>query len=115
MARVGLASAPNEEEARAFLQSRLTLLFKTMFWSLTGLLAFLWGLYTIYPDRAPVQRNWVYLFSSAGLLAMAFIWRALLLRRPLAVTTLYRLDLSRKAEHDCKDRDDDDDEDRRDR
>jgi hypothetical protein len=93
MARVGLASAPNEEEARAFLQSRLTLLFKTMFWSLTGLLAFLWGLYTIYPDRAPAQRNWVYLFSSAGLLAMAFIWRALLLRRPLAVTTLYRLDL----------------------
>jgi eukaryotic-like serine/threonine-protein kinase len=93
MVRAVWDRAPNEEEARAFLQARLASLFKTMFWSLTGLIVFLWGLYTTYPDDAPKLRNWVYLLSSAGLAAMAFIWRALLMRRQLSIEALYRLDL----------------------
>jgi hypothetical protein len=85
--------APTEEESRAFLQARLTALFKLMFWSLVALVGFLWGLYTAYPADAPERRNLVYLIACAGLALMAFIWRVLLVRRPLSVTGLYRIDL----------------------
>jgi serine/threonine-protein kinase len=86
--------APTEEEARAFLQTRVTALFKLMFWSLVALLGFLWGLYTTDPRDAPEQRNLVYLIAGAGLAVMAFLWRVLLVRRPLSVKALYRIDLA---------------------
>jgi serine/threonine-protein kinase len=64
-----------------------------MFWSLTALVAFLAGLYFADPLDAPDARTKVYLLSAVGLAAMAFIWRVILLRRPVALRTLYRLDL----------------------
>jgi serine/threonine-protein kinase len=82
----------NEEEARAYLQGRITALFKLMFWSLVLLIGFLWGWYTIY-DQVPARRYLVYAGSAVGLGAMGFIWRAMLVRRPLSVVALYRLDL----------------------
>ncbi len=85
--------AANEEEARADLQKRLTSLFKVMFWSLALLVGFLWGLYSIYDDVAPTRQHLVYAGSAVGLGAMAFIWRGLLVRRPLSVPALHAIDL----------------------
>jgi serine/threonine-protein kinase len=87
------SSAPSEEEARAFLQARIAFLFKLMFWSLFALIAFLAGLYRFDEANAPDNRYTVYVISACGLGAMLFIWRALLVRRPLSMPTLYRLDL----------------------
>jgi eukaryotic-like serine/threonine-protein kinase len=88
-------AAQSDAESRAYLQERVTLLFKLMFWSLLALMAFLAAMYTVYEaETAPAQRHWVYLTSTAGLVGMAFCWRVLLVRRPLAVSTLQRLDLA---------------------
>ena len=85
--------AASEEEARADLQKRIASLFKVMFWSLALLVGFLWGLYSIYGDVAPAHRGLVYAGSAVGLGAMAFIWRGLLVRRPLSVSALYTIDM----------------------
>jgi serine/threonine-protein kinase len=85
--------AANEDEARADLQRRIASLFKVMFWSLALLVGFLWGLYSIYGDIAPARRGLVYAGSAVGLGAMAFIWRGLLVRRPLSVRALYAIDM----------------------
>jgi serine/threonine-protein kinase len=86
--------AANEEEARADLQKRIASLFKVMFWSLALLVGFLWALYTIYGEPvAPKRRDLVYIGSAIGLGAMAFIWRGLLVRRPLPVSALHAIDL----------------------
>lgn len=82
-----------DEETRVFLQERIALLFKTMFWSLTALVCFLMIVYAIDPANAPDARRWVYVLSAVGLGAMGFIWRATLLRRNVSMATLYRLDL----------------------
>jgi len=87
------SSAPSAEEARAFLQSRIAFLFKLMFLSLLALIGFLAVLYAVDPDNAPEQRYTVYAISAAGLGAMAFIWRALLVRRAVSARMLRALDL----------------------
>ncbi len=86
-------SAQTEEETRAYLQERVTLLFKLMFWSLFALMAFLAITFTTDDDNAPFQRKYVYASAVIGLSTMAFIWRGLLVRRELSIDTLYRLDL----------------------
>ena len=93
MLRSLLGLAPSEEESRAFLQLRIAALFKLMFWSLVALVTFLWCLYTSDAADAPERRNIVYLVAGAGLAAMGFIWRGLLVRRPLSIEALYRIDL----------------------
>jgi serine/threonine-protein kinase len=85
------AGSSNEEEARAYLQARLAVLFKVMFWSLVALLGFVWGLYAIYPTT-PGHSRLVYLVSLVGLAMMAIIWRVLLVRRTLSAAWLYRID-----------------------
>jgi serine/threonine-protein kinase len=89
------STTPTDEEARAFLQSRVTSLFKLMFWSFLALVGFLAGLYEYYGEDvvAPAARKWVYLLCAAGIGSMGFIWRVLLVRRPLSMAALYRLDL----------------------
>jgi eukaryotic-like serine/threonine-protein kinase len=94
MVRAMWSDAPDEEEARAFLQSRIAFLFKIMFWSLVALVAFLAAVYEADPANAPDRRNTVYLVSASGLAAMAFIWRVWLIRpKALSAAMLYRLDL----------------------
>jgi len=83
----------NAEEARADLQKRIATLFKVMFWSLVLLVGFLFALYVIFLEHPPKHRAWMYAGSATGLAAMAFIWRGLLVRRPLSVAALYRIDL----------------------
>jgi eukaryotic-like serine/threonine-protein kinase len=91
-------AAQSEAESRAFLQQRVTLLYKIMFWSLVALMVFLAGMYAIYEEEtAPAQRHWVYLAATVGFVAMAFCWRGLLVRKQLSVESLYRLDLAYAA------------------
>ncbi len=94
MVRAMWSDAPDEEEARAFLQQRIAFLFKLMFWSMVALIAFLAGMYLLDPDNAPDRYRLVFALSGAGLVAMAFIWRFWLIRpKALSATMLYRLDL----------------------
>jgi hypothetical protein len=89
------AIASDDEELRADLQQRLALLFMIMFWSLALLVLFVAWYYEAYdgPDfRAPARRVYVYLVAGAGLPAMGFFWRVLLLRRRLVMRSLYRID-----------------------
>ncbi len=91
-------STQSEAESRAFLQERVTALFKLMFWSLIALMAFLATMYELDVYRqaniAPENRVVVYVASAIGLAGMAFCWRVLLVRRQLTISTLYRLDLA---------------------
>ncbi|HEY5945361.1 MAG TPA: serine/threonine-protein kinase [Kofleriaceae bacterium] len=87
------SGASGEEEARAFLQTRIAFLFKLMFWSIFALVGFLAVLYAIDPDNAPANHNWVYVVSAIGVGSMAFIWRALLVRRQVPMRVLHALDL----------------------
>jgi hypothetical protein len=96
-----MARAPGgeaSEEFRAKLQDRIAALFKLMFWSLSLLVLFLWGMYTLYDGKdgwhCPVRWRYVYALSGVGLAAMVFIWRVLLVgKKPLSVAALYRIDL----------------------
>jgi len=83
----------NAEESRAYLQARLTALFKGMFWSFTTLLLFLWVLYEVYPDIRPALNRWVFVVFTIGLVSMAVLWRGLLVRRTLSRAALQALDL----------------------
>ncbi len=72
-----------DEETRTYLQARLAVLFRGMFWSFFALIVFLAGMYALAPDVAPARRYEVYAISAAGLAAMAFIWRFQLVRKPM--------------------------------
>src|ERR1043165_1489542 len=86
-------SEADNAETRAFLQERIALLFRIMFWSVVALVGFLAVLYAADVDNAPGARNSVYALSAAGVGAMGFIWRVILVRRPVQLRTLYALDL----------------------
>jgi eukaryotic-like serine/threonine-protein kinase len=94
MMRAMWSDEPDEEEARAFLQSRIAFLFKLMFWSLAAFVAFLAAAYELDPPNAPNHAWLVYIISAGGLAAMAFIGRVWLSRpKALSAAMLYRLDL----------------------
>jgi eukaryotic-like serine/threonine-protein kinase len=83
----------NEEEARAYLQSRLMLLYKLMFWSYVLLVAgqaVLWT--TSNLPTKPRHQNAIYVAAVSALLLMAVLWRIFLLRRRLSFTALHFLD-----------------------
>jgi serine/threonine-protein kinase len=98
MLRAPWGTAASEEEARANLQARLTVLFKLMFWSFVALLGFLKFIYLIYGKRdeggfEPDNDDYVYLLAAGGLAVMAFLWRVVLVRRRLSVAALHGIDL----------------------
>jgi serine/threonine-protein kinase len=82
-----------DEAARARLQERMATLFQLMFWSIVALLGFLGGMYTVYDELPHERLNLVFAGSAVGLAIMAFIWRVLLVRRPVSMQALYRIDL----------------------
>jgi hypothetical protein len=83
----------DDEKVRADLQKRIATLFKLMFWSLVGLLAFVASQYTVYGERMIVMhRAWIYIPAIVGLAIMAAIWRVLV-TRPLSISQLRRIDL----------------------
>ncbi len=85
--------AASEEEARAYLQERLALLFQLMFWSIIALHGLLIAMFWQYPEVPQRNTDLVFIGSAGGLALMAFLWRGVLVRRELSVTALYRIDL----------------------
>ncbi|HTR50958.1 MAG TPA: serine/threonine-protein kinase [Kofleriaceae bacterium] len=87
-------STSGKAESRSYLQARLTVLFKLMFWTFVALIAFLFVLYASFPSIEPTYQKYVYALSAVGLAIMASIWRLLLVRRPnLSFASLYGIDL----------------------
>jgi eukaryotic-like serine/threonine-protein kinase len=84
--------AGSHEEARAYLQARLTLFTKLMFTAFVTLMAFLLVMYAAYPI-APRHNDLIFGGASAELAVMVFLWRALLVRHALSIAALYRIDL----------------------
>ena len=93
MIRVLWGAATTEEESRAYLQARLTSLFKLMFWSFVALLTFLGLMYAAYPGIAPHNNSIVFASATVGLAVMAFLWRGVLVRRKLSFAQLHAIDL----------------------
>jgi hypothetical protein len=89
--RVPWSSGSSEEESRAYLQTRLTLLFKLMFWCFSTLLAFLASMYVLYPAVRPEYNDYVAAGFIFGLVNLGVIW-AVLVRRQLSFDALYALD-----------------------
>jgi hypothetical protein len=83
--------AHTEEEARAYLQKRLALFSKSVFWAFVTLLLFLFAMYTAYPI-APKHQDIIYGVAVISLAILAFIWRVILIRKTLSVDALYLLD-----------------------
>ena len=85
--------AQSEEDARAYLQARLALFSKMVFWAFVALQIFLFGLYTWYPSIKPHYQDVIHGVAVIGLAILALIWRAILVRKKLSVDALYLLDL----------------------
>jgi eukaryotic-like serine/threonine-protein kinase len=80
-----------DAEARNDLQARLLTLSKILFWNFVVLLAFLAGLYTIYPEIRPKHHDYVWLISAGGVLCLVALWK-LLQRRQLSTAKLRAID-----------------------
>jgi serine/threonine-protein kinase len=86
-------STHTDEEARSYLQVRLNLYSKLMFWSFVTLMAFLAMAYRIYAI-APKYSEVVFGGAAVMLGIMALVWRLLIVRRQLTVEGLQRVDLA---------------------
>ncbi len=96
MLRAPWSTGSSEEESRAYLQTRLTFLYRLMFWCFVALVGFLYAAYTVYAgpeyNIVPRHQGWVYILFLSGLTVQATIWRGFLVRRPLSFETLHRID-----------------------
>jgi eukaryotic-like serine/threonine-protein kinase len=87
-----------EEESRAFLQERLALLNKLLFWCYVALTAFLAGSYGYYgrfpdtKDVVPLHQTSVWIAIVGGMTMQAILWRLVLLRRRLTFEQLHAMD-----------------------
>ncbi|MEJ7604314.1 MAG: serine/threonine-protein kinase [Kofleriaceae bacterium] len=80
-------------EGRAYLQTRLTLFTKLMFWSFVTLCVFLGSMYLRYPGLSPPRNELIFGAAVVGLAVMAFIWRGVLVRKAMSVEALYAIDM----------------------
>lgn len=89
-------SGPSDD-GRAYLQTRMTLFSRLMFWSIVALLVFLTAMYRTYPAIEPAiepaHNDVIFAGASSLLGVMLILWRVVLLRRPLSVRALYGLDV----------------------
>jgi serine/threonine-protein kinase len=92
MIRAPWSSGSSEEEARAYLQTRLTTLYKLMFWCFLVLIGFLWLVYWQNPQIRPRLQSWVDATFVTGLLIMAVLWRGKLVRKKLSFEALHKID-----------------------
>ena len=65
-------SSSSEDDARAYLQTRMTLFSKLMFWSIVALLVFLSAMYETYPKLKPVYNDVIFV-GAAALLGVMLI------------------------------------------
>ncbi len=81
-----------DEESRAYLQARLVVLSRLMFWSIIVLLGSMVLLYSQNPQIEPVDNNKIYVIATFGVVVLAVIWRGFLVRRELPLKWLYAID-----------------------
>ncbi len=91
--RTPWAATSSEAESRAYLQGRLGVFSKVMFWAFLALLAFMALLYERYPDIEPHLQDVIYVVATVALAVLAAVWRLVLARRQLSIEALYRIDL----------------------
>jgi serine/threonine-protein kinase len=91
-ARAGWMAMQQDEESRAYLQSRLATLSKLMFWSFVVLLGSMVVLYAQNPIIEPAGNRRIYVIATIGMITLAVIWRGLLIRRQLPIKVLYAID-----------------------
>ena len=91
--RAGWLGMARDEESRAYLQQRLNLLSKLMFWSFVVLVGGMFGLYAQYDYLKPDKQNDIYIFATCGVVVLAIIWRGFLARRELPIKWLEAIDL----------------------
>ena len=88
-----LAGTTSEEESRAYFQTRLTVLWKVMFWAFVAILALQWLVYEyLFPPIRPAHQDAIYAIATSALVVMAVIWRGVLLRKTLSAAQLFALD-----------------------
>ncbi|MBA3541151.1 MAG: serine/threonine protein kinase [Deltaproteobacteria bacterium] len=87
------ASPTSPDDARGYLQTRLELFSKIMFWSFVTLLVFLTMMYRAYPELIPENNDAIFLSATIGLAVMAIVWRVGLVRRTLSIERLYQIDI----------------------
>ena len=95
MIRAPWSHGTPEAESRAFLQERLTLLMKLLFWCIAALTAFLAAAYWKYrnvPGLVPEHQTYVWWTIAIGMTMQAALWRLVVLRRELTFEQLYRID-----------------------
>jgi len=81
------------EGGRAYLQARMTLYSRLMFWSIVALLVFLTAMYETYPEIKPRRNHVIFIGATLALGVMAVLWRVVLRRRVISVRALYTLDV----------------------
>ncbi len=91
--RAGWLALSTDEESRAYLQTRLVVLSRLMFWSFVVLLIGMVLLYRTYPDIEPKRNGSIYEVALVGLGFLGVIWRGGLLRRALVIRQLNAIDL----------------------
>jgi serine/threonine-protein kinase len=91
--RVGWHGLSRDEESRAYLQARLTVLSKLAFWSFLVVIGGMLILYARYRHIEPDDNNDIYKMATVGLIILAIIWRGFLVRRQLKLEWLYAIDL----------------------
>ena len=84
--------ASSEEDARAYLQGRLRVLSRLLFWSYAAFIGGLTLLYNQYPKLRPEWNGVIFTTGLIGLVILAVIWRLVLARRTCSMTTLNRVD-----------------------
>src|SRR4051812_3488344 len=82
-----------DEEARASLQSRISVYSMLVLGSIVAEIALLTTSYAMFPEIKPGNADSIAAAGSTGLIILAILWRGLVARRPLSVETLYRIDL----------------------
>jgi eukaryotic-like serine/threonine-protein kinase len=92
MVRARMGAGTTEEESRARLQTRLTTLYKVMFWANIALLAFLQLTYNATDTYTPKNNSTIFAIAAVGVVLMAFNWRVLLVGKPRSFGVLHQID-----------------------
>jgi serine/threonine-protein kinase len=87
------AAGASDEEARAYLQARLAMYAKSLFWSFVALVVFLFAMYSRKLIREPLHQDLIYATAAVSLAILAFLWRGVLVRGKRSVELLHRIDL----------------------
>jgi len=93
LTRAGWLGMSMDEESRDYLQERLVVLSRLLFWSFVALLVGMVLLYRAYPHLTPVRNRTIYETALVGLVVLGLLWRGVLLRRPVGLRTLHAIDL----------------------